>query len=151
MKRGGSLRRTGRLRQRSRTNSRKHIDVRLRGDYMRGKRCELCGATEPDPHHIAGGSPKVDSLSNLIAACRRCHDWCHADPILGKLRCWEIKLSKGELDEAEVDRALRQRVRGWLDSDKVKLRCELAGERWELIRMHLAESLDAIPFGESEE
>ena len=136
------LRRTGRLRQRSRTNSNRHRDVRLRSEYMLGKRCEFCGAAKPDPHHIAGGAPRVDSISNLIALCRAHHDWCHADPILGRLRCWEHKLEKGELVEAEVDRALRMRVRGWLDSDKVRLRCELAGERWELVRHHLAESLE---------
>lgn len=137
------MKRHGRLRRRSLKNSNRHLDVRLRGAYLRcNPACEFCSAKPVDPHHIAGGSPKLDNWSNLISLCRRCHDWCHAEPIVGKLRCWEIKLRKGELVEHEVDRALRMLVRGWLDSDKVK--AAVHGTRWESVRMHLAESLDFV-------
>ena len=135
------MKRHGRLRRRSLKNSNRHRDVRLRGAYVRANsRCEMCGANPVDPHHIAGGAPKIDNWSNLIALCRNHHDWCHAEPIVGKLCCWEIKLRKGELVEHEVDRAFRQRVRGWLDSDKVK--AAVHGTKYELTRFHLLESLD---------
>ena len=149
----GRLRRTGRLRSRSTRNSKPWQNIRLRAEYMLANGyCELerCGESPVDPHHICAGNPKVDNVSNLIAVCRKHHDWCqHEEPILGKLLCWERKLEKGELVESEVDRALRQRVRGWLDSDKVKLRCE--GTKYEETRMWILESLDMKRFGESED
>lgn len=130
------------MRRRSPTNSRPHEDAELRHKYLNDNPlCELCKHNDSiEPHHICAGRPKVDAISNLIATCRGCHDEAQPDPVISKLRCWEIKLAKDEFIEAEVDLALRMRVRGWLDLDRVKL--VVADTEWEDVRLHLAEHLE---------
>ena len=40
--------------------------------------CEVCGATAQDIHHIEargmGGSKHADTIDNLMALCRACHN-----------------------------------------------------------------------------
>lgn len=40
--------------------------------------CEICGSTAVDIHHIEprgmGGSKDKDTIENLMAVCRRCHE-----------------------------------------------------------------------------
>ena len=40
--------------------------------------CEVCGATAQDIHHIEargmGGSKEADTIENLMALCRKCHN-----------------------------------------------------------------------------
>lgn len=40
--------------------------------------CEVCGAKAVDIHHIhargMGGSKEKDSIENLMALCRKCHN-----------------------------------------------------------------------------
>lgn len=143
------MKRRGRLRHRSLRNSRPWENLALRGNYAANATgCELCGCSDFQIHHICSAGQRWDLLSNLIAACFECHEDCHRNPIIGRLRCWERKMEKGELDEAEVDQALRMSVRGWLDTDKVRAACEDAGERWVDLRLWLAESLDFRKAGE---
>ena len=55
--------------------------------------CEVCGATAVDIHHIEpkgmGGSKQKDELWNLIALCRKCHEYAHKG-VISKRRLWEI-------------------------------------------------------------
>ena len=40
--------------------------------------CEICGAKAVDIHHIEargmGGSKQADTIENLMAVCRQCHN-----------------------------------------------------------------------------
>ena len=40
--------------------------------------CEICGAKAVDIHHIEargmGGSKEADTIENLMAVCRQCHN-----------------------------------------------------------------------------
>ena len=40
--------------------------------------CEICGTTAVDIHHIdcrgMGGTTKLDTIENLMAVCRNCHE-----------------------------------------------------------------------------
>ena len=60
----------------------------MRRHYIdRRDRCELCHARKDsftlsmraglEPHHIVGGSNRIDSDQNIIALCPRCHDHYH--------------------------------------------------------------------------
>lgn len=63
------------------------VDHRARG------RCERCGkgALGFDHHHrklrSRGGG---DTASNLVAICRRCHNWVHAHPRQASLEGWMV-------------------------------------------------------------
>ena len=52
------------------------------GDFMA---CEVCGAPAVDIHHIEprgmGGKIDRDSIDNLIALCRCCHELAHSHRI----------------------------------------------------------------------
>ena len=53
--------------------------------------CEVCGSVAVDIHHIEpkgiGGNPSKDTIENLIALCRCCHEKAHA----GKITKDELK------------------------------------------------------------
>ncbi len=57
--------------------------------------CEIrhdgCTGRAQDPsHRVASGRCGPRTLSNLLAACRACHDWCHAHPIEARARRWHL-------------------------------------------------------------
>jgi 5-methylcytosine-specific restriction endonuclease McrA len=45
--------------------------------------CKICGTRAVDIHHIEpkgmGGSKQRDTIDNLIALCRKCHEKAHAN------------------------------------------------------------------------
>jgi len=62
----------------------KHVKIYLEHHAYTGHEfipCEKCGATAVDIHHIEskgmGGNPDKDSIENLIALCRTCHEKAH--------------------------------------------------------------------------
>lgn len=57
--------------------------------------CEIrlpcCTGRAQDPsHRVAAGRGGPRSLSNLIGACRACHDWCHDNPIEARDNGWHL-------------------------------------------------------------
>ena len=64
--------------------------------------CEVCGAQAVDLHHIEprsmGGNPKgdKDSIENLMALCRKCHD---SKGDRKEWKDWLKKLHKIKMDE----------------------------------------------------
>jgi hypothetical protein len=60
-----------------------HFDYVVQEEVM----CECCTRPAVDIHHINGRiGPEANTIKNLIALCRKCHDLAHAE-----------KISKGEL------------------------------------------------------
>ena len=41
--------------------------------------CEVCGKRAVDIHHIHGRGKGKDTIDNLAALCRECHDKCHGN------------------------------------------------------------------------
>ena len=71
--------------------------------------CERCQGASAEIHHITyrshGG---LDEFDNLIALCRRCHDWSHGNSdngaILRKLKRWPLRLGRPhDLPDADTD------------------------------------------------
>jgi len=63
-------------------------------------RCELCRATPVDMAHrvdASDGGPWAPA--NLIALCRRCHDWCHHWPLMAGDAGWRLKSTADYLAE----------------------------------------------------
>jgi len=48
--------------------------------------CEACGKPGVDVHHINGRGRGMDTIENLMALCRKCHELAHSE-----------KLSKSEM------------------------------------------------------
>jgi hypothetical protein len=82
------------------------------------------GFNGPQIHHIIGGHSRFNLLCNVITVCRAAHDWCHEDPIAGKITCWRVKLEKGEFEPELIERFWRKSVLGYLQEQKVVNRCE---------------------------
>lgn len=61
-------------------------------------RCENCGSEAVDVHHAElkgmGGSKTKDTIDNLIALCRACHENAHAGKIkvehLKRIHAWTL-------------------------------------------------------------
>ncbi|MGH3998063.1 MAG: HNH endonuclease [Pseudonocardiaceae bacterium] len=65
---------------------------RLLRDLVMGRdgwACRRCGESASDCHHVLtrarGGKDEAD---NLVALCRRCHSWVHANPAEATRRGW---------------------------------------------------------------
>lgn len=115
------MKRGGRLRHKSRTNSNPWINEPLRRRFMRrhGNRCWLqgwlkhkCGG-DLDPHHIHFvGMIRWDVFGNLIPICRVAHSWIHPPPgrkhagnrIDGTVLCMAARIERKR-------RATRERIR----------------------------------------
>lgn len=55
-----------------------------------------------ETHHIYqahSGGPKCDVWSNFISLHRGTHDWCHANPQLGKIACLWAKFRKSRVHD----------------------------------------------------
>lgn len=63
-------------REAKRKTKRELFDAIKRQVFARsGGKCELCGVrVASDPHHVFGRVRVPESVSNVIAVCRRCHD-----------------------------------------------------------------------------
>ena len=82
LKRGKPLRQIGR---RGRRNAPKDRQWKLAVLGRSLGICELCRARNRylDAHHIEGKQARPDlrhDVQNGAALCRKCHDWCHANP-----------------------------------------------------------------------
>lgn len=77
-----------------------------------GGRCEIetevCTYRALDPcHRIGEGSggrhgeaaEVNDRLSNLLAGCRACHDWCHRNPLAAQHERWMLRNGADPLTE----------------------------------------------------
>lgn len=79
MKRGGNLKRTGRLRPVSKKRQQQDKELDDRPEFQKAfskKPCWICnyGSFE-ETHHIVGRNHKLrHHRTNLFAVCRRCHD-----------------------------------------------------------------------------
>lgn len=121
------MKRTGRLRRVSKTNSRHWQDETFRREYLAAQTgCELIhlfpGRPEvaeipdgkaisymvrnlmpaSDPHHLCGGangSRRWDVLTNLVGVCRPVHEWVERYRPEGMVLCIKAKMKKGEYDE----------------------------------------------------
>ena len=117
------MKRTGRLRHRSKTNSRPWENLTFRRQYMDGVMwCEVQPLFPPselfgklpimmadDPHHICGGangSQRWDVLTNLIGVSRPVHDWLERYRPEGMVLCIKAKTDKGEYDDAAMKSVL---------------------------------------------
>lgn len=115
------MKRTGRLRQRSKTNSRFWENLPLRSEYRESHAdCEWPGHRHGGEHvhHICHSSRRHDLKSNLIHVCAEAHDWIHANPIDGTLVCLLVKVQNGELDVEEFFTAAGMRLAGWLSKSE---------------------------------
>ena len=79
-------------------------------------RCEFCGRPAIQTHHIWGGTRRLDHRSNLIRLCLGCHDKCHDQPRVGRIKCMTAKFANGEFDEAELSEAASLNVIGWIEN-----------------------------------
>ena len=112
------MKRSGKLRHRSRTNSRPWENRALRQQYRDDNPdCELSDGNGDDLHHIWGGNPRWDVWSNFIRLSREQPD--RADTPDGpalRLECMATKLWKDELDVEELHKASKQHPIGWVEN-----------------------------------
>lgn len=130
LRRQGELKRSGRLRQRSKTNSKPWVNDELRAEYRAANEsCQCCALifghqskrvhdTE-HIHHLWAGHPRWDLWANLVGVCERCHRWLHEHPADGKWVALYAKIKAAESDPRhwnleELNTAARQRVEGWV-------------------------------------
>lgn len=102
--------------------------------------CQTCertrdlvsGWNRPELHHIVGGHSRYNLWCNVLTACKEAHNWCHRDQAAGKIVCWRVKLHKGEFDPVAIEAFWRRPVSGYLQEEKVVLRCRMSSvlERW---------------------
>lgn len=85
-------------------------------------------------HHIAESGRRWDLTGNIIHLCYEAHSWVHANPVDGTVLCLERKRLKGELSEADWNRASVKRLPGWLDV--VQDRVTLARVEWSRLVEH---------------
>ena len=122
------MKRTGRLRHRSPTNSRPSEDRALRDSYREANPdCEfrkwipeLSGfpVRASEVNHIFSVGRRPDLLSNLInLSARAHHQFFHEHLIDGRVISLFIKWKKGELDEAEIKQASGKFIAGILCAD----------------------------------
>jgi len=114
------------MRRRSRTNSRQWEDLSLRFNYREDNPlCELGAALRGtvwcqiggEVHHVVGNfGQRCDLMSNLISACRPCHDWCHENDRDARLICAAIKIKKDELDVEEWKTASGKVLAGYAEN-----------------------------------
>lgn len=118
------MKRSGPLRRRSRTNSRKHERPELVLAYRdHNPDCELCGSGDGvETNHIWSGGVRLDVTSNLIRLCQVCHyQFFHTDPICGRIVCIAAKVVKDEMDWSEFAQATKPwYLAGWLEVDKTR-------------------------------
>ncbi len=82
----------------------RQVRVRSGGYCEAGVHC--CTIQAAQVHHIvlrsAGGA---DTADNLIAVCRPCHDWIHANPAEARFRGWYGRADRQTEGGAETPRA----------------------------------------------
>jgi 5-methylcytosine-specific restriction endonuclease McrA len=54
-----------------------YFDFKVAEEVM----CESCGRPAVDIHHIRGRGKGKDEIKNLIALCRKCHQFAHDNKI----------------------------------------------------------------------
>jgi hypothetical protein len=113
-----------RINRKSKTNSNRHVDLAMREGYATV--FVYCELTERIPnmtgrrnadcvHHILWGQARRhDIVPNMIALNWAAHDWVHKHKNDGLILCLYVKLKKGELDWAELDRISGKNIRGML-------------------------------------
>ena len=69
------------------------------------------------------------------------HDFCHNQPIIGRVLCCMVKSLKDELDVKELDAVIGMSVAGWLQQDKVADRCREWSQQVEAMRLELIHKL----------
>jgi len=123
------MKRCGRLRHRSKTNSHSGEDLLFRREYAEENlECEL-GRWFPNQfsredstecHHIMTG--RRDLRTNLLMVCRDAHAWCEEFKADGRVLALFVKHSKGELDLQEFRLASGFHLPGWLLMSESKIR-----------------------------
>lgn len=122
-----------RMRRKSLTNSRPHLNEALRRQYLEEHPfCELMQLLDEscdpqwfqfmrDPpiltvevHHIFTERMRPDYWWNFITLCRPAHDWCHARPTDGRIACICTNLICGNVNELEFKRVFGFHLHGWL-------------------------------------
>jgi hypothetical protein len=66
-------------------------------------------------HHLAGGSGRVDVVSNLLVVSHINHSWIEGNPVDGRIVCAFVKWKKGELDAENYRELFGQSLAGWLE------------------------------------
>lgn len=70
--------------------------------------------TPSEIHHIFSVRRRLDLLSVIINLSKPAHDWCHRNPVEGRVLCLLVKARKGELRETELKKASGMYPAGWL-------------------------------------
>lgn len=123
------MKRTGFIRRRSKTNSRKLKDPVLVDQYRDGNPgCEFHqfpgipgGRHGEEINHIFSCRRRPDLLSNLIHLSAAAHRWFHEYPIDGRIMSLYVKWKKSELDDAEIKQASGMHIAGYLSSKPATL------------------------------
>lgn len=123
-----------RMRHRSLTNSRPHLNEALRRHYLEEHPyCELMQILDEsrdekwfqlmknppiltvEVHHIFSEQMRPDYWWNFTTVCRPAHLYCHDKPTQGRIACIRNAVINGNVNEGEFYRVFGFHLSGWLD------------------------------------
>jgi hypothetical protein len=109
-------------------------DLALRDSYrQKNPSCELTklllancvidtiDKSEPEIHHIVGGSGRKDSVSNIISLSPSVHRFVESNVTIGRILCLCIKSLKNEINPKEYRTYHGQRLVGWLQNHEAEV------------------------------